>query len=76
MQHKDIPNHKNVSFTNKKFDPRNYRVNFSKIEKKLNFKIKYSVEEGIEEIIDYLKNNKESIKNHDPDLYGNYSINL
>ena len=73
---KYIPNHKNVSFTNKKFDPRNYRVNFSKIEKKLNFKIKYSVEEGIEEIIDYLKNNKESIKNHDPDLYGNYSINL
>ena len=73
---KHIPNHKNVSFTNKKFDPRNYRVNFSKIEKKLNFKIKYSVEDGIEEIIDYLKNNKESIKNHDPDLYGNYSINL
>ena len=31
---KYIPNHKNVSFTNKKFDPRNYRVNFSKIEKK------------------------------------------
>jgi len=73
---KYIPNHKNVSFTNKKFDPRNYRVNFSKIEKKLNFKIKYSVEEGIEEIIDYLKKNKEAIKNYDSDLYGNYLINL
>ncbi len=73
---KYIPNHKNVSFTNKKFDPRNYRVNFSKIEKKLNFKIKYSVEEGIEEIIDYLKQNKEAIKNYDSDLYGNYLINL
>jgi nucleoside-diphosphate-sugar epimerase len=73
---KYIPNHKNVSFTNKKFDPRNYRVNFSKIEKKLNFKIKYSVEEGIEEIIDYLKKNKEAIKNYNSDLYGNYLINL
>ena len=59
---KFIPNNQNVSFTNKKFDPRNYRVNFSKIENNLNFKIKYSVEEGIEEIIDYLKQNKDKLK--------------
>tara|TARA_X000001036_G_scaffold394870_1_gene395461 strand:+ start:120 stop:1118 length:999 start_codon:yes stop_codon:yes gene_type:complete len=71
-----LPGNNKVSFTNKKFDPRNYRVNFSKIEKKLNFKVKYSVEDGIREIINYFNKNKNKIKEFDSDLFGNYSINL
>lgn len=73
---KYMPNNQNVSFTNKKFDPRNYRVNFSKIEKNLNFKIKYSVEEGIEEIINYLKQNKILVENFNFEKFGNYIIRL
>ncbi len=73
---KIIPNNDNVSFTNKKFDPRNYRVDFSKINQKLNFEIKYSVEEGIEEIIQHLKSFKKKITGLDQNLYGNYIIKL
>lgn len=74
-----IPNNnKEVSFTNKKFDPRNYKVDFSKIKNKLDFKVKYTIREGIEEIIEFLKknkinNNKEIIDSFN---FGNYQINL
>ena len=64
-----------VTFTDKKSDPRNYRVDFSKIKECLNFETKYSVNTGIEEIIDYLKNNL-NIENFDNQKFGNYSINL
>lgn len=73
---KQLPHNDNVSYTNKKFDPRNYRVNFSKIEKILNFRIKYGVEEGIEEMIKFFKDNKNNLKKYDSNLYGNYSIKL
>jgi nucleoside-diphosphate-sugar epimerase len=73
---KSIPNAESVSYTDKKLDPRNYRVDFSKIDKKLDFKIKYSVEDGIEEIVDYLKDSKISMNKLNSDLYGNYLINL
>ena len=74
-----IPNNKkDVIFTNKKFDPRNYKVDFSKIEKKLDFKVKYTVNDGIEEIIEFLKKhtigNKKEIINSDK--FGNYQIDL
>ena len=73
---KQLPQSNKVSFTNKKFDPRNYRVNFSKIENKLNFKIKFGVEEGIEEMIKFFEKNKIKMKDFNSKLYGNYSINL
>ena len=73
---KQLPHNNKVEFTNKKFDPRNYRVNFSKIEKNLNFKIKFGVEEGIEEMIEFFKNNKEKLEEFNSNLYGNYSIKL
>lgn len=70
---KYIPNSK-VRFQSHGSDPRNYKVNFSKIKSLINFKAK-TIEAGIEEIIrefragtfkDYKKNiNK----------YGNYKIN-
>ena len=55
---------------NKSKDRRNYRVNFNKIEKKLKFKTKYSVNYGIKEILKYLNQTKLKNKN----FYGNYKI--
>ena len=68
-------NIKNTEITYKKFDvdPRNYKVDFSKVKKILNFKPKYSVEYGIKEIINALKNKK--IRNlNKKNLFGNYKI--
>ena len=44
-------------------DPRNYRVNFSKLENKLGFKTKYSLNYGIDEIINFFKSKKIKSKN-------------
>ena len=59
-----------VLFKTGDVDPRNYRVNFSKVQKKLNFKAKYSVSFGIDEII----NNFNLFKNKEKKLFGNYEI--
>ena len=50
-----LPHSNKVSFTNKKFDPRNYKVNFSKIENQLNFKIKFGVDEGVKVMIEFFE---------------------
>jgi len=63
-----------VSFTNKSQDPRNYKVNFSKIENLLNFKISYSVNDGIEEIIEFLKKKNNYFSDIDKSQLGNYVI--
>ena len=51
-------------------DPRNYRVSFKKLESKLNFKTRYNVNDGIDEIIKFIKSNKFENKS----LFGNYNI--
>ena len=56
-------------------DPRNYKVNFSKIEKKLGFKVKYSINYGINEILNYLKSKKITRKNFNLKNFGNYKLN-
>jgi len=66
---KKISNTK-VVFKSGDVDPRNYRVNFSKIQNVLNFKSKYSVSYGIDEII----NNFQLFKNKDKKFFGNYEI--
>jgi len=48
----------NVNYVNKIKDSRNYKVNFSKIKKELNFKAKYSMEYGIKEVIKFIKKKK------------------
>ncbi len=49
----------NVFFNNKKIvDNRDYRVNFDKIKKKYNYKIKFNLDYGIKEIISFLKKSK------------------
>ena len=44
-------NVENVTFKHNGGDPRNYRVSFKKIKSALNFEPKYSVEDGIDEIL-------------------------
>lgn len=56
-------------------DPRNYRVNFNKINKLINLKPRFNLEDGISQIIEYVNNGvfnnyKESIKS------GNFNINI
>ena len=66
----------NVKFINKTgTDPRNYRVNFSKLKSILGFKCKISVEDGIKEIIDHLEEFKED-KYDAVDNFGNYKIKI
>ena len=44
---------RNIFFKSKGFDRRNYKVNFTKVQKKLNFKPTYTLEMGVQEIIEY-----------------------
>ena len=61
----------NFKKTSKRFDPRDYRVNFNKISKILKFKCTYSIDYGIREIIKILKEKKYNKK----DL-GNFKIKM
>lgn len=64
----------NISYVNKKSDYRNYKVNFNKMKKELNFVPKYSVDYGIKEIINAMKNKKYLKINQYNDFFGNYKI--
>ena len=70
-----IPKNK-IVYKEQGSDPRNYRVNFSKVGTKLGFYPKFSIENGIDELLEAL--NKEFFTNVDSsrDYYGNYNINL
>ena len=70
---KFIPGEK-VSFTEKKRDPRNYKVNFSKINKILNLKIKYNVNDGIKEMINFFKKNEKTLSMFNNLKFGNNVI--
>ena len=63
----------NISYVKGGSDPRNYKVNFSKVKNTLNFIQKYDFEYGIKEIINFLKNN--NMNNTNPNTLGNFEIN-
>ena len=65
-------NIKKIKFKEKGTDPRNYKVNFNKIKKELNFEPKYTVVYGINEIISFLKNTKLTYRKLSK--FGNYNI--
>ena len=69
-----VPNGK-VRYKENGMDPRNYRVNFSKIQSQLDFTPEYSVDDGIRELVSAL--NQGLFHNIDtPDsFFGNYNIN-
>ena len=56
-------------------DPRNYRVDFSKVKKILDFEPKYTVKDGIKEILDGIVNNVFDHVDKHRNFYGNYEIN-
>jgi len=45
-----------IKLLKKSYDKRNYIVNFSKLKKQLQFETKYTVDQGIKQIIKKLKN--------------------
>ena len=54
-------------------DARNYKVNFKKINQTLGFRPQFSLDYGINEISEYIKNNKNYIENS-LETMGNYTI--
>ena len=52
-------------------DRRNYRVDFKKVKKVLNFKPIFSIKDGIEEVLDYVKSSKNVLNFSN---FGNYII--
>jgi len=67
-------NSSNIQYVDKEgSDKRNYRVNFSKLNKIFNYNCKFSVDDGIKEIIDHLEKLKEDKYDVD-DNFGNYKI--
>ena len=69
-----ILNNGKISYIQKKdSDPRNYKVNFNKLKKTIDFKADYNIEKGINEIINFLTSKKKYITNMEK--LGNYIIN-
>ena len=65
----------NVSFSENGSYPRNYIVTFEKVKNVLEFEPKYTIKDGVEELVDALEIGlyKDSLSNKD--RYGNYKIN-
>ena len=63
-----------VQYQEQGSDPRNYRVDFSKVTSVLGFEPKYSIQNGIEELIMEIKNNKFADVDENRNYYGNYNI--
>jgi len=55
-------------------DPRNYRVYFAKIRDRLGFEPKYTVSDGVSELIEALKQGQFADFDDNPNFYGNYEI--
>ena len=65
---------KKINFLKKSKDFRNYKVDFSKMQKELKFLPKYSINFGIKEILNFLKKNEKTIKISSNKKYGNFEI--
>ncbi len=69
-----IPNAK-VTYSANGSDPRNYKVSFKKVNEVLGFKPKYSIGDGIKELIEALDLGLYSDSKENNNKYGNYIIN-
>jgi len=56
-------------------DPRNYRVNFNKVKTVLGFEPKYTVQDGIDELVDAMDNHIFDHVDENRNFHGNYEIN-
>lgn len=64
----------NVKYTGKGDDPRNYRVSFEKVKTVLDFEPEFTVEEGIEELIEAFEIGAYSDVIENSKKYGNFEI--
>ena len=64
----------NVSFSENGSDPRNYRVNFEKVKNVLGFEPKYTIKNGINELIDALQIGLYNDSIINKNRYGNYVV--
>ena len=71
-----IPSNNKISYEPGDKDKRNYRVNFEKVKKLLNFNVEYTIQDGIQEMISSLKSNLYQKKRTKIDKLGNFEINL
>lgn len=56
-------------------DPRNYRVSFEKVKNALGFEPKYTIEDGISELIEAINNHVFDYVDANNNFHGNYEIN-
>ena len=63
-----------IIYLDKGNDPRNYRVNFEKIKKVLNFVPNYSLSDGIVEIRKFIQKSNFNLDKVNFSNYGNYII--
>ena len=63
-----------VVYNSEGSDPRNYRVSFKKVKDVLGFEPKFTVEEGIKELVEALKIGLYADSVDNPERYGNYKI--
>tara|TARA_Y100001970_G_scaffold15871_1_gene17846 strand:+ start:31709 stop:32698 length:990 start_codon:yes stop_codon:yes gene_type:complete len=70
---KFLPNGK-VKYQKNGSDPRNYRVDFSKVNSILGFEPKYNINFGIKELIEALDNQIFELVNINKNFYGNYEL--
>ena len=63
-----------VKYSKNGNDARNYRVDFSKLEKALNFQPSFTIKDGVEEILKAIKDRKFIDVDDNRNIYGNYFI--
>ena len=71
---KYIDSSNSVKYLQKGNDPRNYKVDFSKVKNMLGFIPKYSLDDGVREIINEFNCGKFENINKNKFIYENYSI--
>ncbi len=69
--HEMVPTSR-ILVTDENVDRRNYRVNFAKIERVLGFKPKWTLEQGIQQVIDVVKSGK--VTDIDQPLFSNLKL--
>ena len=68
-----LPNAK-VNYKEHGVDPRNYRVDFSKVKKILAFEPKYTISDGIKEVLDAFENHVFDHVDDQRNVFGNYEL--
>ncbi len=71
---KNIPDGK-IKYGQNGSDPRNYKVSFDKVKKRLGFEPEFTVQDGIKELVEALKIGLYSDSIENKNKYGNYTLN-